>query len=60
MADIGDSVERLHARGVTDGLPAEPPTLARPRAAIATSGRSGDDWGSRWPQPFARGAEDRG
>ena len=42
-ADTADPVEDLFARGVTDGLPAVPPTADRVRAAVAASGRRGDE-----------------
>jgi hypothetical protein len=38
-----DPLETLYARGVTDGLPVVPPTAARVRAAVAASGRAGDE-----------------
>jgi len=38
-----DPLEALHARGVTDGLPVVPPTAERVRAAVAASGRAGDE-----------------
>jgi hypothetical protein len=37
-----DPVEALYARGVTDGLPVVPPTVARVRAAVEASGRLRD------------------
>jgi hypothetical protein len=40
---IPDPIEELFARGVTDGLPAVPPTAERVRAAVAASGRAGDE-----------------
>ena len=40
MAD-DDAIEALFARGVTDGLPVVPPTLARVQAAVRASGRDG-------------------
>jgi hypothetical protein len=40
MAD-DDAIEALYARGVTDGLPVVPPTLARVQAAVRASGRDG-------------------
>src|SRR5256885_1601217 len=43
MADDGDAIEILYARGVTDGLPVIPPTAARVRAAVEASGRAGDE-----------------
>ena len=43
MADDGDAIESLYARGVTDGLPVIPPTAARVRAAVEASGRAGDE-----------------
>jgi hypothetical protein len=36
-----DAIEALYARGVTDGLPVVPPTLARVQAAVRASGRDG-------------------
>jgi hypothetical protein len=36
-----DAIEALFARGVTDGLPVVPPTLARVQAAVRASGRDG-------------------
>src|SRR5262249_58584581 len=38
-----DPVEQLFARGVTDGLPVVPPTAERVQAAVAASGRKGDE-----------------
>jgi hypothetical protein len=38
-----DAFETLHARGVTDGLPVIAPTAERVRAAVAASGRAGDE-----------------
>jgi hypothetical protein len=38
-----DPVEELFARGVTDGLPVVPPTAEKVRAAVAASGRAGDE-----------------
>jgi hypothetical protein len=38
-----DAIEALYARGVTDGLPVVPPTLARVQAAVRASGRDGGD-----------------
>ena len=43
VAPESDPQETLHARGVTDGLPVVPPTAERVRAAVAASGRSGED-----------------
>ena len=43
MTAEADPQEALHARGVTDGLPVVPPTAERVRAAVAASGRSGED-----------------
>jgi hypothetical protein len=40
---VPDPVEELFARGVTDGLPVVPPTGERVRAAVAASGRAGDE-----------------
>jgi hypothetical protein len=41
-ADV-DAIERLFARGVTDGLPVVPPTGARVSDAVAATGRQGDE-----------------
>src|SRR5437879_11752073 len=41
--DAPDPIEELFARGVTDGLPVVPPTAERVRAAVAASGRRGDE-----------------
>ena len=38
-----DPVEEMFARGVTDGLPVVAPTVERVRAAVAASGRAGDE-----------------
>jgi hypothetical protein len=38
-----DAIEELFARGVTDGLPVVPPTVERVAAAVAGSGRAGDE-----------------
>jgi len=38
-----DAIEALYARGVTDGLPVVPPTLARVQAAVRASGRDGGE-----------------
>ena len=43
MGDADDAPEILYARGVTDGLPVVPPTADRVRAAVAASGRDGDE-----------------
>jgi len=42
---VGDdeAIEALYTRGVTDGLPVVPPTLARVQAAVRASGRDGGD-----------------
>jgi hypothetical protein len=40
---MDDPVEELFARGVTDGLPAVPPTAEKVRAAVAASGRASDE-----------------
>ena len=42
MSEGLDPVEALYARGVTDGLPVVPPTVARVRAAVEASGRLRD------------------
>jgi hypothetical protein len=39
----GDAVEALHAGGVTDGLPAVPPTRPRAARAVAAAGRRADE-----------------
>ncbi len=43
MPPEADPQDTLHARGVTDGLPVVPPTAERVRAAVAASGRAGDE-----------------
>jgi len=43
VGDAEDALEILYARGVTDGLPVVPPTPERVRAAVAASGRDGDE-----------------
>jgi hypothetical protein len=43
MADDGEAIEILYARGVTDGLPVIPPTAARVRVAVEASGRAGEE-----------------
>jgi hypothetical protein len=43
VGDVPDPIEDLFARGVSDGLPAVPPTAERVRAAVAASGRRGDE-----------------
>src|SRR5213592_1147924 len=42
-AETSDPIEELFARGVTDGLPVVPPTAERVQAAVAASGRRGDE-----------------
>jgi hypothetical protein len=42
-AETSDPIEELFARGVTDGLPVVPPTAERVHAAVAASGRRGDE-----------------
>src|SRR5438445_5926143 len=49
-----DPIEALFARGVTDGLPAVPPTAERVAAAVAASGRRGDDLVAEMPPRFGR------
>ena len=43
MSPDAEAIEELYARGVTDGLPVVPPTRARAEAAIAASGRAGEE-----------------
>jgi hypothetical protein len=49
-----DPIEVLFARGVTDGLPAVPPTAARVAAAVAASGRARDELVAEMPPRFGR------
>src|SRR6185295_14589954 len=49
-----DPIELLFARGVTDGLPAVPPTAARVAAAVAASGRPRDELVAQVPPNFGR------
>lgn len=52
--ELGDALETLYARGVTDGLPVVPPTRARVDAAIDASGRAGGDLIALVPPNFGR------
>jgi hypothetical protein len=38
-----ETIEALHAAGVTDGLPVVPPTRARVERALAAAGRRADE-----------------
>jgi hypothetical protein len=49
-----DPIEALFARGVTDGLPAVPPTAERVAAAVAASGRGADELVAEMPPRFGR------
>jgi hypothetical protein len=42
-SDFLDAIERLHARGVTDGLPVIPPTAELVARFVEAAGRSGND-----------------
>jgi len=49
-----DPIEALYARGVTDGLPAVPPTAARVRRAVAASGRAAGELIALVPPNYGR------
>jgi hypothetical protein len=49
-----DPIEALFARGVTDGLPAVPPTAGRVAAAVAASGRGAEELVAEMPPRFGR------
>jgi hypothetical protein len=49
-----DPIEALFDRGVTDGLPAVPPTAARVAAAVAASGREAGELVAEVPPRFGR------
>jgi len=49
-----DAIESLFARGVTDGLPAVPPTRDRVERAIAASGRDADELIALVPPNYGR------
>jgi hypothetical protein len=49
-----DAIEDLYARGVTDGLPVIPPTLARVERAIQASGRPSDELIALVPPNYGR------
>ncbi len=58
-AEPGDPFEALFARGVTDGLPVVPPTVERVRAAVAASGRPGDELVGLVAPAFGRATVER-
>ncbi len=49
-----DPIEVLFARGVTDGLPAVPPTAARVAAAVDATGRAPEELVAEMPPRFGR------
>jgi hypothetical protein len=49
-----DAIEELFARGLTDGLPAVPPTLRRVERAVAASGRAADELIALVPPNYGR------
>jgi hypothetical protein len=51
---VGDAIEDLYARGVTDGLPVVPPTAERVKKAIAASGRQAEDLVALVPPNYGR------
>jgi hypothetical protein len=53
-ASDADPIEALFARGVTDGLPAVPPTAARVAAAVAATGREAEEVVAEVPPRFGR------
>jgi hypothetical protein len=56
---LGDAIEALHARGVTDGLPVVPPTRERVAAAVAASGRGAGELVALVPPNFGRATVER-
>jgi hypothetical protein len=49
-----DAIERLYARGVTDGLPVVPPTRALVDRAVAASGREAGELVAKVPPNYGR------
>ena len=54
MAPVVDPIESLFDRGVTDGLPAVPPTRERVERAIAACGRPADELVALVPPNYGR------
>ena len=54
MAPVVDPIESLFERGVTDGLPAVPPTRERVEHAIAAAGRPADELVAEVPPNYGR------
>src|SRR5690348_17285805 len=54
MPTVGDQIEELYARGVTDGLPVVPPSRERVARAIEASGRAADELIGLIPPNFGR------
>jgi len=52
--DVGDAIEALYARGVTDGLPVVPPTRRLVERAVAASGRDGGELIALVPPNYGR------
>ena len=52
--DVGDAIEALYARGVTDGLPVVPPTRERVARAVEASGRPGEELVALVPPNYGR------
>ncbi len=51
---VGDAIEALYARGVTDGLPVVPPTPSRVARAVEASGRPASDLIALVPPNYGR------
>ncbi len=59
MGSAADLIEELHRRGVTDGLPAVPPTRRLVEQAIAASGRKPDELIAPVPPVYGRATVER-
>ncbi|MCI0548597.1 MAG: hypothetical protein L0027_15095 [Candidatus Rokubacteria bacterium] len=59
MSAPPDPIEQLYAKGVTDGLPVVPPTRERVAAAVAASGRGGDERVAEVPPNYGRATVER-
>jgi len=57
--DFLEAIERLHARGVTDGLPVIPPTPELVRRFVEASGRPGDELVAVVPPNMGRGTVEK-
>ena len=54
MCSAVDPIESLFERGLTDGLPAVPPTRERVERAVAASGRAGQELIALVPPNYGR------